>query len=223
MKSRALLVCAALVAAIATSIPAHAEDPICTIAAGSADNMHVADPTNDYTSLSHRNIPPLGDLSGDGADLTGAWIGGAWATGAQVHVQVAALTGMEFNDNAFVFWTVTDANDKETEYYISAGIGALGPVFDYGRRDVDETTGAATVVSLGTPTGSIVPGTPGEFVVNLRKTDLKRLGISAEGVVVSGLRADTDFLVGSTDFQTGEYFVTDDESNADFVCEELTF
>jgi hypothetical protein len=198
-------------------VPAHAADPVCTVAAGSEDAAHLQDATGDWdgTATGNGQGLPWGDVYQAASDITNSWLAPGGPKGVQAHIQVANLAGTETNLVLSFNWNLPDANGNPVTYYVTAEPnGTGGASYDTGYL-VTNATGGHDLTSTGGTTGTMTTGANGGFTINVPKL-LFQNQKPGSGLLLETPLVEARFLLGARG--TGLLELVDDTQNADVSC-----
>ena len=215
---RRLLILAIALTTVGALQPARAATPdtICTVTSGSAATPHLVDPANDWEGAVGGNGTatfPYGDIYGASTDMISGWINRS-ATGAwTATLETAQWVGVEQNAEVYFWWTYgTGAQSRRFVDVVLARVGA-NPIYqyNYGYLAVNPQTGLGTVTNAGSTTGSVTPGAPGRFTINI---PMNRMGSPQPGEALLDIEIESRVLIGAA--QAGGLLGTADTSiNAD--------
>lgn len=213
MKLRGIVLAAMLVA-MAGAVPARANQD-CSTAGGSAEAPHLTDGSGDWNggTGTGTGLVPAGDVWREGADVLAAWIAKDPAPNGkyQAHIQIANLQNLEANEVINFLWDWAGTTPEQTRRYVSATISGRGGVsYRYGYVGRNATTGTGEINEVGSTSGKIVVGAPGEMIVDL---PLNRMGSPTVGASLENPMAETRLLAGASG--AGLLYVADDTSDGD--------
>ena len=233
MRLRSLLA-AFVVAAMVTPMAAHA-DPDCTVLGGSSDNPQIADAVGDWEGgVTGTGAGVWGDINRESGDLVAVWFDKDSKGKYHVHAKLASLgdptRGSDFNETVYVYFDNAkfkagthslDSTPYTSSQYISISFnGRQTASFGYG--DQGPSANGTTNYDIGSTTGTLdVPNGLIDAIIPFSK-----MGIPDAGSQLTGLSAETRFLVGATVAGAGGGLIQliDDTSNADDTsCVELTY
>lgn len=219
-----------LVAAVALAGPSahatHTSSTNCPISVdvASAANPHVSDMTGDWVGLTGDGNAGLGDLYREGSDLTVGWLSRD-ANGLHANIQTATLSDLQVNAVFYFLFDYPISVASQTRHFASARIRGYAPVaYTYGYFGALPGTGTPAFITLGTTTGTLTAGTPGQMSIDIPASSVEN---APAGEFFTNLEISSRVLVGSPEplpqppspVRHGLVFIADDTLNADVLCD----